>query len=98
MAGYGGRPPNSPYDVVPLTQPPADFFRERLEEVTLIGLLRRLPDMLVERVGVVADQDAPALGLDAVEDHLGSGGSRHRRFLAERPRPLDRDVLDVLVR
>ena len=64
-------------------QPPADLFRKALEELRRIGLLRRLPHALVELVGVVADQDAPALSLDAVEDDFSRGRSRRRRLVAE---------------
>ena len=54
----------------PIRQPTS--FGEVLIELRRIGLLRRLPHALVELVGVVADQDAPALGLDAVEDDLAA--------------------------
>ncbi len=66
-----------------LTQPPAHFGGEALEEFGVIGLLRRLPDPFIEATGVVADQNAPALGLDAVENDLGGGGSRGRRLVAK---------------
>jgi hypothetical protein len=53
-------------DVSP--QPPAGLLGKALIKLRRIGLLRRLPHPLVEPDGVIADQDAPALGLDAVED------------------------------
>jgi methyl-accepting chemotaxis protein len=81
-----------------LTQPPADLGGKALVELGVIGALRRLPDALVEAVGVVADQDAPALGLDAVEDDLGRGGAvigaSSRKLRARSAASL----LDILIR
>src|SRR4051795_3370806 len=53
-----------------LSQPPADLVPVALIELGRVGFLRRLAHAGVQRMGVVADQDAPALGLDAVEDDL----------------------------
>ena len=47
------------------------------------------------RCGVLADQDAPALGLDAVEDDLRGLGGRGRRLLEEAPRALVGELADV---
>ena len=72
-------------------EPPADLGGKALEEFGVIGALRRLPHALVEPVGVVADQNAPALGLDAIEDDLRGRGRRGRRFLEEAARALGGD-------
>src|ERR1700682_601157 len=64
-------------------QPPADLGREALVKLGLVGLFRRLPHPLVEAMGVVADQDAPAFGLDAVENDFCRGGSGGRRLVAK---------------
>ena len=45
---------------------------------------------------VVADENAPALGLDAIEDDLGRGSRRGRRLVAERARAVERDGYLVL--
>jgi hypothetical protein len=49
-----------------LTQPPADLPGKTLIEFGVIGAFRCLPHALVEAVGVVADQNAPSLGLDTI--------------------------------
>jgi hypothetical protein len=48
-----------------------------LEEVEVVRLLRRAEDKVVEPVRVVADEDAPAVGLDPAEDD-GRGAWRSR--------------------
>src|SRR6185437_12785775 len=77
---------------------PASFLGEALEEVVVVGPLGGLPDQRVDQLGIVADQDAPAIGPDAVEDDGRGGGGAGRRVLQEASRPLRREVLDVLVR
>src|SRR4030088_2720105 len=81
-----------------LAQPPTDLFDKALVELRLIGAFRRLPDALVEAVGIVADQNAPAPGLDAVENDFCRGGGRGRRLVAKTARAIERDLLDVFVR
>jgi hypothetical protein len=44
--------------------------RKALVKLRVIRAFRRLPHALVEPVGIVADQNAPALGLDAIENDL----------------------------
>src|SRR3954469_8738771 len=48
--------------------PPADLGGKALVEIEIVGRLRLLAHAFVEPLRVVADQDAPALGLDAVEN------------------------------
>src|SRR6202051_4295197 len=76
-----------------LTQPPANLGGKTLVELGVIGVLRRLPHALVEAVGVIADQDAPAPGLDAVEDDLGRRRRGHGSLVAEGPRTIGRNRL-----
>src|SRR3954454_4715598 len=79
-------------------QPPADLVPIALVELGRIGLLRRLAHARVELVGVVTDQDTPAVGLDAVEDDLCRGRRGGRRLIPKRSRAVERQGLDVLVR
>src|SRR5438105_987515 len=53
-----------------LAEAPADLLAIALVELVRVGLFRRLAHTDVELVGVIADQDAPALRLDAVENDL----------------------------
>ena len=76
---------------------PADFLGQTLEEIDVVGAFRRLAHPPVDLFGVLADQDAPAVGLDAVEDDLGGLGGRGRRVLEEAPRPLVGELADVVV-
>src|SRR5579864_4863355 len=78
--------------------PPAGLGGKALVEFQIIGPLRRLPDALVDAVGIVADQDAPAPGLDSLENDSRCGRRRGRRFVAEAPRPLGYDLLDLFIR
>src|SRR4051794_9160473 len=80
------------------SQPPADLLAIAVVELGRIRLLRRLAHADVELVGVVADQDAPATGLDTVEDDLCRGRCRSRCILEKAPRTVERELLDVLVR
>src|SRR5580704_10110426 len=82
---------NSPY-------PPADLFDKTPVEFDIIGMLRRLSDALVEPVGVVANQNAPALGLDAIENDPGCRRCRRRRLLKKSPGAFGGGVLDIVVR
>src|SRR5207247_6142179 len=52
----------------PSAQPPADLGGKALVEFGVIDTFRRLAHPLVEAVGIVADQNAPAFGLDALEN------------------------------
>src|ERR1035437_9294975 len=79
-------------------QPPADLGRKALVELGVVGAFGRLPHALVEPAGVVADQDAPAFGLDAVENDLGGGRRGRRRILAKAAGALRRKRLYVLIR
>ncbi len=72
--------------------------REALVELRIIGAFRRLPHPLVEPVGVVADQNAPAFGLDAIEDDPCGLGGRHGRFLKEAAGAFEADLLNVFIR
>ena len=77
---------------------PTDLFGKALIELGLVGLLRGLSHPLIEPLGVVADQNAPALGLDAFENDLCRRGGRRRRLFAEASGAIERDVLNVLIR
>src|SRR5262249_37859932 len=57
---------------------PPPLLREGLEEPRLVGPFRPLPYLLVEHLGVLADQDAPAIRLHPVEDDLCGLRSRRR--------------------
>jgi len=48
-------------------------------------------------VRVVADQDAPLTGLDAVEDDLGGLRGARRRLLGEAAFALGDDAADIVV-
>src|SRR5476649_636320 len=80
-----------------LTYPPAHLGDKALIELRLIGTLWGLPDPLVEPVGV-ADQNAPAPGLDAIEDHLCRRSSRHGSLVTKGPRPVGGDLLNIFIR
>src|SRR6185369_13590153 len=75
-----------------LPEPPADLFRKALVELRRVGLFRGLPHPLVELVGVVADENAPALGLDAVEDDLRRSRRRGRRLFEKVAGTVERDL------
>src|ERR1700681_2135702 len=47
---------------------PVDFLGETFKEIEVVGAFRGLAHPLVDPFGIGADQDAPAVGLDAVED------------------------------
>src|SRR5215475_12829960 len=57
---------------------PAHLPGQGLEEIGIVSALRRLAHEPVDLLGILAHQDAPALGLDAVEDDLGGLGCRGR--------------------
>src|SRR3977135_3368178 len=75
--------------------PPADFGGKTLVEVGIIGAFRGLAHPLIEAASVIADQDAPALRLDAVENDRRRRGSRGRALLEKAPGTLGRDSLNV---
>src|SRR3984893_10861592 len=77
---------------------PPHFLCETVEEIEVVGAFRGLAHPLVDPFGIGADQDAPAVGLDAVEDDLGGLGGAGRRFLDEAPRPFFGELGDVAVR
>src|ERR1044071_893346 len=56
---------------IPSGNAPAGRAREFLEEIDVVGALRRLAHAAVDLMRVLADEDAPAVGLDAVEEDLG---------------------------
>src|ERR1700732_4346631 len=64
---------------------PPHFLCETVEEIEVVGAFRGLAHPLVDPFGIGADQDAPAVGLDAVEDDLGGLGCAGRRVLEEAP-------------
>jgi exodeoxyribonuclease-3 len=81
-----------------LPYPPADLCRKALIELRLVGAVRGLPHALVEPVGVLADQDTPAPGLDTGEDDRRRRSRGHRSFVTETPRAIGGDLLNILIR
>src|SRR5260370_25006568 len=77
---------------------PPHFLGETVEEIEVVGAFRGLAHPLVDPFGVGGDQDAPAVGLDGVEDDLGGLGGAGRRVLDEAPRPFLGKPGDVAVR
>src|SRR5665213_407203 len=94
-SGFASRPGMTP---AALPDPPADLLRKTAVKFIIIGARRPLAHTLVEAVRIVADQDAPALSLDAVEDDLCGLSRRRRRLVAKTAGAIGRDFLDVLVR
>src|ERR1700732_947016 len=80
------------------TEPPVDLLDKALVELGIVGAFRALAYALVEPARIVADQDAPAPLLHPIED----GFRRRRRsgwcFIAKRPRTVERDLLNGVVR
>src|ERR1700730_8460018 len=81
-----------------LPQPPAYLSCKALVKLRVIGPFGRLPHALVQAEGVVADQNAPALGLDAIENDFGGSGGRRRRVLKKAAGAFGGERLNVLVR
>src|SRR6266853_1006468 len=79
-------------------QPSADFGREALEEVDIVGALRRAANQFVDPPGVRSDQDAPTLGLDPVEDDRRSRRCGRRSLLAKAPFAFCHDFPNLVVR
>src|SRR5580693_8601565 len=77
---------------------PPHFLGETVEEIEVVGPFRGLAHPLVDPFGVGADQDAPAVGLDAVEDDLGGLGGAGWRVLEEAPGALLGQLGDIAVR
>src|SRR3981081_4458053 len=80
------------------TDLPPHFLGETVEEIEVVGAFRGLAHPLVDAFGIGADQDAPAVGLDALEDDFGGLGGPGRRLLDEAPRPFLGKPGDVAVR
>ena len=78
-------------------QAPADFGGDTLEEFGLVGLFGGRANHRVELVGVVADEDAPLVRLDAIEDDGCGGGGGGRGFLEEAAGAFGHEVADVVV-
>src|SRR6516165_3692565 len=64
-------------------KPPAAALAERLVELAAVSRLRRGAHSLVEKLGVLADENAPSLRLDAIEDDGRRLGRRRRRVFTE---------------
>src|SRR5262245_57051537 len=77
---------------------PAGRLGHLLEELRLIGLLGRRAHHLVDALRVLADENAPTPGLDAIEDDLGGLRGRRGRLLEEESGSLDDQLSDILVR
>src|SRR5205814_10568336 len=82
---------------IPSGNAPAGRTRELLEEIDVVGALRRAAHAPVDLLRVVADEDAPAVGLDPVEDALGGFRRTGRRLLGKSPLALGDDVAAVVV-
>src|SRR6516162_11955540 len=79
-------------------QPPASLARELLEEIDIIGALRRPADQFIDLMGVWPDQNAPLVSLDSVEDDRRRFGGAGRRLLEEEALALGDPLPDVVVR
>src|SRR3984893_16200883 len=79
-------------------QAPANFARELLEEIDIVGALGRPADQSIDLMGVWPDQNAPLVGLDSVEDDRRRFGGAGRRLLAEAALALGDPLPDVVVR
>src|SRR5690349_17971096 len=83
---------------IPSGDAPTSRAREFLEEIDVVGTLRRLAHAAVDLMRVLADEDAPAVSLDAVEDDLGRFRSAGRRLLGKAPLALGDGLADIVVR
>src|SRR5216683_2683174 len=79
-------------------QAPANLARELLEEIDIVGALRRPADQSIDLMGVWPDQNAPLVGLDSVEDDRRRLGGAGRRLLAEAALALVDPLPDDVVR
>src|ERR1700730_16100173 len=79
-------------------QAPANFARELLEEIDIVGALGRPADQSIDLMGVWPDQNAPLVGLDSVEDDRRRFGGAGRRLLAEAELGLGQPLPDLVVR
>src|SRR5215471_17355008 len=77
---------------------PAGLGGEFLEEVEIVGALRRLPDHFIDLVRVRTDENAPFIGLNPVENDCRRLGRAGRRLLAKTALPLGDDFPNVVVR
>src|SRR5204862_560619 len=82
---------------IPSGNAPAGRARELLEKIDVVGALRRAAHASIDLMRVLADEDTPAVGLDAVEDDLGRFRRTGRRLLGKSPLALGDDVADVVV-
>src|SRR3954469_14228748 len=79
------------------SKPPANIRGKFLEEIDIIGPFWRLPDFLVDPMGILADKNPPPIGLDASQNdgrRLRSGGGG---FLQEASCPLTHHHPHVVV-
>src|SRR5215831_13423012 len=60
---------------------PAGHGGHLLEKVEIVGTLRGLPDHFIDLMRVLADEDAPFVGLDPVENDCRRLGRARRRLL-----------------
>ena len=72
------------------TQSPADLCRKSFKEIEIVGASGGLADPFVDPMGIVADQDAPLIGLDAIEDDGRRCRRGGRRLLLKALCPLGR--------
>src|SRR5437870_5604326 len=80
-----------------LRDTPAGFCGKILEEADIVGALRRLPDHFVDLVRILANEDAPFVGLDPVENDCRRLGRARRRVLAKAALALGYHIPNVLV-
>src|SRR5271165_673266 len=64
-------------------KPPAAVPANRLVELGTVRLLGRCADPIVEKLGILADENPPFLRLHAIEDNGGCLGGARRRAFAE---------------
>ena len=71
---------------------------EFIEERDVVGAFRRLAHHFVDLVSVRPDENAPAIGLDAVEDDRRGLCRAGQRLVAKTPLELAHKVAQLIIR
>src|SRR5260221_866990 len=79
------------------TQTPARFGSEALEKIEIVGPLRRLANQFIEPLRILADENAPPVGFDPVEDNGRRARRTDRGLLAKATFALGNYLPDVLI-
>src|SRR5215467_196604 len=77
---------------------PAGLGGEFFEKVEVVRTFRRLTNQFIDLVRVVADEDAPLVGLDPIENDRRSFGGTRGRILAKAALALGYDFPNVVIR